>query len=479
VNAKVVVVGPAGTKDVPLPSDLLEPSDFLATSRGYIVVGALGDVVAIDAEGKLITRTKTTYDPASGSPRLVARSTSTFVLENLRGQRVQVDLGKADIGTLVVPGLATVSGYTQESVSANRVVLKSKAVKGPLASITVTSNIRIASARPVWVAEGDGALIAVQETRRYPEESAFVRLLNLDAEGKPTTETYLRPESFSCDTVRPFARLTDGRVVSLSFHEKKRLKLNFLNFNAAGTATPIAATIGSDTMLIGAEQSELEEIERANGTSDTREISMSSISRSSILKRARKALELRWLLTSSAYSQPDIENRCDPPSNRWARAKRLEGREGTWITAVPYAWGSYLANLNTFLTRLSDNHLAGNVCTCRRANCVNKRATGMDCSGFVSYAWRTGSYFTTASLPNSNVSTPVRWTELTPGDIVNKAGSHVRLVESVSPSPNGTIVTVIESAVSASCGGVCRKSYTQVQLQTGGYRPLRRIALSD
>lgn len=276
----------------------------------------------------------------------------------------------------------------------------------------------------------------------------------------------------------PYTRLTDGSVVSLRF-EAAKLSLIVLAFSPVGTAQPVPVAEGSSALLIASEKSALEKLEEANGSTDAMTVSMSEIDRSTILARARAALEFRWRLTASAYSQPDVENRCSPPDSKWARAKILEGKAGTMRTGLPYAWGSYIPNLNAFSKRLDSGALASNVCTCRNADCVNRRATGVDCSAFVSYAWRTGNYYTTASLPNKNVSTRILWAEVKPGDIVNKARSHVRLVESVSEHPNGKYLTVIESTTLATCGGVCRKSYSEAELQRAGYKPYRRSNVLD
>lgn len=479
VNGKIVIVGGATPVDVPLPADLLEPTDFAATSVGYIVAGALGEIVVIDSAGKPVAREQTLYDPTAGSPRLISTLPGVFALEDLKGNRSPITFSPAQAGTLIEPGFSKAGDYTQTPVKVGEVQIVSKSMKGPLSSILVKSQFRIAIVRPIWVIEGKGALVAVQETRKLPVESSFVRLVNFDETGKPTTETYLTPETFACDANRAFTRLTDGTIVSLEIREKRQLTLKVLEFEPIGTAKPITALIGPTVTLIAAELDVLKELEQSNGTSEASLISMNSISRETILFRARRALELKWNLTASAYGQADTLNQCNPPKNIWSRAKILEDRVGKEITGIPYAWGSYMPELSNFVSKLENNYLASNVCTCRSANCVNKKATGMDCSGFVSYAWKTGNYFTTASLPKSTISTPVAWGNLKPGDIVNKRSSHVRLIESIVNSPNGKILTVIESTTLASCGGVCRKSYSQQDLETKGYKPFRRLSLTD
>lgn len=477
VNHKIVVLDGATVRDVPLPDTLIEPSDFAPIADGYLVAGALGDAVLIDRTGKPLAQTRTAYDPTTGTPRLVSTGNGRYALENLQGLRVNVNIPAARVGKPLFLESAPAGGYRYTQASASEVELSASGVTGPLSSITVKSAMRITHARPMWLSPGKGALIAVQESRRLPEELAFVRLVNIDEAGRSVSEAYIRPETFSCDTVRPFARLTDGRVASLVFGAGERLTLTFLHFEPLGQAAPVAAARGSVAELIKSEQSVLDQLERDNGTSDANAIAMTSILPKAILQRAGMALNVKWLLGSGNYSRSDMRNECAPPGNAWLRAQRLNGQVGKWMIGVPYAWGGHMSEISKFSADIQNNLLASNVCTCRIGNCVNKKATGMDCSGFVSYAWRTGNYFTTASLPNRNVSIPVLWHELAPADIVNIAGSHVRLVESVNGSPSGPIVTVIESSTKASCGGVCRKTYTMAEMQRAAYKPLRRVGL--
>jgi hypothetical protein len=471
VNNKIVVLGADKPRDVPLPNDLLEPADLTVTARGYLVVGAAGDAVLVTEKGEVLTRQRTAYDPTLGSPRLVFASDAKFAIENLKGERTRLTL---DAGAPLVAGVADAASYVSKASGPGKIDLSSNRFP----TINITSSIRINGARALWADKEQGVLIAVQETRQLPRENTFVRLIKADVKGVPISETYLDAETFACDTVRPYTRLTDGRVVSLRF-EADKLSLKVLAFSPVGTAQPVPVAEGSSALLIAAGRAALEKLEEANGSTDAITVSMSEIDRPTILARARAALEFQWQLTASAYSQPDVENRCSPPDSKWARAKILEGKGGTTRTGLPYAWGSYIANLDAFAKRLENGALASNVCTCRNADCVNKRATGVDCSGFVSFAWRTGNYYTTASLPNKNVSTQIPWVDVKPGDIVNKAGSHVRLVESVSQHPSGNYLTVIESTTLASCGGVCRRSYSEAELQRAGYKPHRRSNVRD
>jgi hypothetical protein len=245
-----------------------------------------------------------------------------------------------------------------------------------------------------------------------------------------------------------------------------------------GTAAPISLGNLGDSILISNEQDVLAALERGAGATDVATVSLSQISRQNILDRARSALTHKWRLASMNFERAGLPNVCDPPTNVWRRPPRLDSLRDSDVLAIPYRWGGYFQTLDTYMRDLDSGRLAGDVCTCRNADCVSPVATGLDCSGFVSFAWRTGNYFTTRGLPNSAVSQPVDWDNIQPGDIVNRSGSHVRLVERVQQSPRGIQITVIESAANESCGGVCRRTYLQADLELQGYKPLQRNNIS-
>lgn len=482
VNQKIVVIGGPSPEDVPLPGDLVEPADLIATTRGYLVVGALGDVVVIDGKGTPLAWTKVEHNPEAGAVRLVAFAAGGMALEDLRGKRTSIKLDASQMGELVVPGFATAGTYALTKTDPNQAIIKTNAIQGPLASITLTSHMRIVNARAVWVAEDVGAIVAVQETRLLPEEAAFVRLVAVDANGYPKSEVYLDPKTFDCGIRRPFTRLTDGRVVSLVFRGTNKLVLDVLSFEPVGTATPKVLEKPSDVTLISEEEDVLKALERLNGTPDAGLIALSPISPARILERARASLDIKWYLASTNFSHPDVPNHCDPPKNIWRRPPRLDTMVDHEVKGIPYRWGGYVATIETFKTHLVYGRLAGDVCTtCQPAiKCVHPKATGQDCSGFVSYAWQIGNYLTTLSLPRPHISAPVAWGDLAPGDILNKTGSHghVRLIESISSGPNGRILTVIESSIKTSCGGVCRRAELESDVKQEGYKPYRRVALT-
>jgi len=478
VNQKILVVDEMQVSEIKLPADLLDPVDLIATESGYVVAGALGDVVLVSPQSEVTARASTTYDPELGSPRFVVKSENQLSLENLAGDQVPVVIENKLLGTFIDQGQIAAASYSFKLEKPTLAVGNSALSTRGFKQTTVASQRRLVDVRMVWATSDHGALIASQETVKAPEEMSFVRLIATDAEGTPITEAYVPELAYSCNTRRPFARLTNGVIVSLLFTKDGKVTVEPLALSKVGTATPLAITRPSDITLIASERDALDRLEQLNGTSAVGLVALQQVTRQSVLKMAREALELRWVMQAKNYSRAEVQNLCSPTANIWHRPPRLNGMLEKTVTGIPYRWGGYASSLNTFKKHLEDGRLAGSDCTCRNGNCVYPGATGLDCSGFVSYAWQTGTYYTTRSLPDAKVSSPVRWENLQPGDIFNKAGSHVRLLESSTIGPAGRFYTVIESAANASCGGVCRKSYSETELMRSGYKPYARLNIT-
>jgi cell wall-associated NlpC family hydrolase len=195
----------------------------------------------------------------------------------------------------------------------------------------------------------------------------------------------------------------------------------------------------------------------------------SGITRQRILENAESYLSVEWLLRPENDTVAGVPSECLPPQGRiWQRPDRLEAGANLQVAAVPYKWGGY-DSLPGFVAKLEQGYLAGDICTCRDSSydyCITGNSTGVDCSGFVSRTWEEG-YYTTSSL--DKIADPLSdWRTLRAGDIVNRPGSHVRLVTGISEE-GPLIIHTIESAKSR--GGVCRASYRVSQLQK--YIPMR------
>ena len=193
------------------------------------------------------------------------------------------------------------------------------------------------------------------------------------------------------------------------------------------------------------------------------------------IERAHRYLHAHWTLRPANFLQSGIANDCEPPEGRyWTRPTRLsEAHVGKKVAGIPYKWGGF-DSVEQFKHRLSGANpaLAGDVCTCRddRYNsCLVPGAAGIDCSGFVSRAWGLPEHKGTTQLAQMAADLPDLF-HLKPGDMLDRPGSHVRLFIRFEPGPEVRLRT-LESAVS--CGGVCERVYTPVQLMS--YRPMRLI----
>lgn len=477
VNQKILLASAKAITEIKLPSDLLDPVDLIATTSGYLVASALGEVALVTPQAGVKARAATGYDPESGTPRFVVLSDSQLMLEDLTGKQIPIGIDRKLLGTLADPGRAAAASFAFKLEKPTLAVGSGELSTVGFKQTNVTSQRRLVDVRMLWASANDGALIATQETVKAPEEQSFVRLVSTDAQGTPVGEAYLPANAYLCNTRRPFTRLTNGTVVTLNFAEQGKVTVEPVAFFKVGTAKPLTIIQPSDVALIASEQDVLKRLEQLNGTSAVGLVALQQVSRQSILEKARKALELKWVMQAKNYSKAGVSSRCAPPDDTWHRPSRLDPLLGKEVTAVPYRWGGYFSSLETFEQHLDGGKLAGSDCTCRNANCVFPDATGLDCSGFVSHAWQTGNYYTTSSLPNAKISAAVRWEDVRPGDIANKAGAHVRLIESTSNGPEGRFHTMIESAANSSCGGVCRRSYSEAQLMREGYKPLSRLQL--
>jgi len=99
-------------------------------------------------------------------------------------------------------------------------------------------------------------------------------------------------------------------------------------------------------------------------------------------------------------------------------------RLGQPIRGVAYKYAGHI-EVSTYNDAVGNNYTGGDLNTKTDKN-VDSCSYGVDCSGFVSKAWRSG-HRTTSSLHTVS-HTLGGLAELKPGDALNKPGSHVRLV---------------------------------------------------
>jgi len=159
------------------------------------------------------------------------------------------------------------------------------------------------------------------------------------------------------------------------------------------------------------------------------------ISRAEIIQNAAEYESLEWTATSSNISNGIVQT----PDGAYIDTP-------DWVTIgqkqkVPYKWGGW-TEINTFSSQISNGVYAGDN-YCESVSWGPTYCVGVDCSGLVSRAWDLSEKYGTSTLPDISTaySTP---NELKHGDIINKAGYHVRLV--LNDNPTGTINTIESSA---------------------------------
>lgn len=181
------------------------------------------------------------------------------------------------------------------------------------------------------------------------------------------------------------------------------------------------------------------------------------ITRPKVIELARAFLTQEWTLAENNYEQPDLPDECNKAESLyWSRPSWVrKDLIGQTMTRIPYRWGGF-DDPTVYVKRLGEGSVAGSVCTCRDSShndCIVDRAAGVDCSGFISRAWALVRKYGTSTL--REVSTQVKnWQgdlgALKPGDALNHAGSHVRLVVEAVTDPQTRIV-VIESTAARTC----------------------------
>ncbi|MBK8906973.1 MAG: hypothetical protein IPM60_03450 [Rhodospirillales bacterium] len=312
------------------------------------------------------------------------------------------------------------------------------------------------------LAEGAGAFDVRTVVRKYSPSGELVGTARV-----PLETTDVLPNRFVTVTA-------DGNLYFLQ-PQASSVKLLRLEFaDAAGErARGDAGSVPTEREDLAVVPEGFEETVR--GAYPDQERPRGQITRDEIIRNAESYLNAAWVLDRPNYEAPGVANRCAPSDGqKWQRPDRQNGRAADRMTSVPYKWGGY-DSLNGFLGKLEQGYLAGDVCTCRNADlgyCITGESAGVDCSGFVSRSLGE-SYYTTSSM--SKITKQLAdWRDLRPGDILNRAGRHVRLVTGIS-TEGPLIIETIEA--SKANGSVHRASYRTSALRN--YKPLRYIGVVD
>ncbi|MBP7652332.1 carboxypeptidase regulatory-like domain-containing protein, partial [Candidatus Dependentiae bacterium] len=212
------------------------------------------------------------------------------------------------------------------------------------------------------------------------------------------------------------------------FNDTRRISRTYLNYPSDYISSPIHY---NDNLLKEPEGFDAEGI----GFSDVSEdrsiqrptASASNVTRSEALVIAEAYRDLQWTAISSNISAGAV-----------VVGDGHTIRTPSWITAgvktaVPYKWGGF-TSIETYLSQVAAGKYAGSDYT-SDVSWSDNYCVGVDCSGFVSRCWRRSSKEGTSTLPNISVQLS-GFDDMKTGDIVNYAGSHVRLFN--KKEENGT-----------------------------------------
>lgn len=145
-----------------------------------------------------------------------------------------------------------------------------------------------------------------------------------------------------------------------------------------------------------------------------------SITRQEVLRIARSYAEATWQCAeANANSQ-------------WNTLK-----PGATYQGVAYNWGGW-DTIDAYQAKIKSGAIAGTT-----KEIVHQAFAGVDCSGFVSRCWGlTRRRYSTYDM--HKISNEIAWSDLKPGDIMNKPHSHVRLFEKLDAA-DPDLVWVYES----------------------------------
>ncbi len=134
-----------------------------------------------------------------------------------------------------------------------------------------------------------------------------------------------------------------------------------------------------------------------------------AITREEVIQNAERYAEYEWTVQ---------KGNSNSRWNKWREGKRIKG--------IPYNWCGF-DSIEKFKKKIERGEIAGNTKRCYRNDKTTWRGdfAGVDCSGFVSRTWETSSKYGTGSL--NGISEKIPWSNLKPGDILNRSGNHVRL----------------------------------------------------
>jgi hypothetical protein len=327
--------------------------------------------------------------------------------------------------------------------------------------IVLVRAAKVKAARVLRVVPGKEVLVATDEVRGSGvDEVVETSLLRISSDGNIISQ-YKVPIEVNPGVVSQSVAVdrNTGRVFALVVTAQEASVLELTPEPAEEHAQPAAPSLP---------------VRGPTTSGGSRELGagVASLSRLSILTEANGYITTQW---AAHQADADSPKECDPSKGIYRQKPRLIAGPNSVVKGVPYCWGCD-DSVTQFLDGVQNGRkVAGNTCARRNCpECIDTRNTaGVDCSGFVSNVWRLGGRVTTSSM--SAVADRISIDELMPGDVLNKAGNHVRLYAGEVATSVGKMVIVYEASVT--CGGTCLRTVSWSDFQ--GYEAYRRRGLSN
>jgi hypothetical protein len=180
-------------------------------------------------------------------------------------------------------------------------------------------------------------------------------------------------------------------------------------------------------------------------------------SREEIIATAKRFAEYAWISGEDNLKAACVKN------------YQSDWKAGQHVTGVPYDWGG-IDSVEAFEQKLAKGFAAGSHSRDGVTNCT----AGIDCSGFAAFCWGLRSHnYTTRSIREIAGKPKYNWfTDMKPGDALNKAGSHIVLFAGYNA--DGTI-NIYEASGSAARVVFHKTTWSRLK----GYIPLQYKMLAD
>jgi hypothetical protein len=180
-------------------------------------------------------------------------------------------------------------------------------------------------------------------------------------------------------------------------------------------------------------------------------------SREQMIATAKQLADFTWMCPARNLKASCIPN------------YQSDWKEDQRITGLPYNWGG-IDSPEEFQQKLQKGLAAGSHSRYGVTNCT----AGIDCSGFVSFCWGLRSHkYTTGNIRQIAGRPKYNWfTDMKPGDALDKAGDHIVLFAGYNP--DGTI-NIYEASGSASRVIFHKTTWSRLK----GYVPLQYKMIAD